>query len=397
MTDAIPDIKPDTPDYASTAPLNLWHEAIDVWQHGFMGVDIGRIIIAITIFGAFMLVRGFFTKYVLNKLHNFTAKTKTNVDDRIVDALIPPIKFIPVIIGVVVAAQYAGLDEILGGFYERVIRSLIAFTIFWALYRAIIPLSHMMNRLERVLSPIIVQWLFKILKVLVVFVGAAVILEMWGIAVGPLLAGLGIFGAAIALGAQDMFKNLIAGLTIIAEKKFQPGDWIKVEGIIDGTVEDIGIRSTEIRRFDKAPVQVPNAQLADAAIINFSRMTHRRIYWMIGVEYRTTTKQLKIIRDEILDYLNNNDAIDKDVTLFVRVDSFNNSSIDFLVYCFTKTVVWGEWLEIKEDLAFKIKEIVEEKAGTGFAFPSQSLYIESLPGDAPENFSPPAKKAKTKK
>ena len=120
-------------------------------------------------------------------------------------------------------------------------------------------------------------------------------------------------------------------------------------------------------------------------------MTHRRIKWKIGIVYGASVEQLQIIRDGIMDYIVENEgfASPDEVSTFVRVDSFNASSIDFLVYCFTKTTNWGEWLEIKEAFAIKIKEIVEEKAGSGFAFPSQSIYIENLPGDAAEVFVPP--------
>lgn len=368
---------------------DLWTETIAIWNNGFMGVDIGKMLIAIGIFIGFLIIRGLFSKYILSHFHRLTEKTKTTLDDSIVDALIPPIKFIPVILGVFFAAHYSGLDTILGDTFNRLMRSLISFNIFWSLYRAIEPASKSMKKLERLLSRALVEWLFKVAKVLVIFLGAAIVLEIWGIKVAPLLAGLGLFGAAVALGAQDLFKNLIGGVTILAEKRFYPGEWIKVDGVVEGTVEDIGFRSTKVRRFDKAPVHVPNAELSDAVVINFSRMTHRRIYWMIGVEYKTTTEQLKIIRDALTDYLNTNEDFDTNVTTFVRVDSFGSSSIDILVYCFTKTTDWGEWLKIKEDFAFVIKDVIENKAGTSFAFPSQSLYIEKYPEGAPEYFNPP--------
>jgi len=125
-------------------------------------------------------------------------------------------------------------------------------------------------------------------------------------------------------------------------------------------------------------------------------MSHRRIYWKIGISYAASKDQLRLIRQEIEDYLLNNKefAQPPEVSTFVRLDSFNDSSIDFMIYCFTKTTDWGEWLRIKEDFALAIKEIVEVKAGTDFSFPSQSLYIESLPdGIAPEIFVPPTEKA----
>ncbi|MFW6413279.1 MAG: mechanosensitive ion channel family protein, partial [Oceanicaulis sp.] len=146
-------------------------------------------------------------------------------------------------------------------------------------------------------------------------------------------------------------------------------------------------RSTLVRRFDKSPVYVPNSFLADNAVTNFTRMTHRRIKWAIGVEYKTTTEQLKYIRDHVLDYVMTHDEFAKppEVATFMRVDAFGPSSIDFLLYCFTKTTNWGEWLRLKEDLAFKVKEIVEEGAGTGFAFPSTTVYLD----DGAEIFTPP--------
>jgi MscS family membrane protein len=179
-------------------------------------------------------------------------------------------------------------------------------------------------------------------------------------------------------------------MLILGEKRFRKGDWIRVEGVVEGTVENIGFRSTIIRRFDKAPVMVPNTNLSDTAVTNFSGMTHRRIYWKIGVEYRTTVDQLRQIRDEMEHYIVESPefASPKDVSTFVRIDRFSDSSIDIMLYCFTKTTNWGEWLEIKEQLAFHIKQIVEG-AGSGFAFPSQSLYIEAIPSERPELFVPP--------
>ena len=252
-------------------------------------------------------------------------------------------------------------------------------------------MSFLLRKLEKVFTSEMMDWLLKAIRGVFIFIGAATILEIWGIKVGPIIAGLGLLGVAVALGAQDLFKNLISGILIIAEQRFMKGDWILVNGVVEGTVENIGFRSTLVRRFDKAPVFVPNANLSDQSVINFSAMTHRRIYWKIGVEYRTTVEQLRSIRDAIEHYILNTPEFVKppEVPTFVRIDTFNESSIDIMVYCFTKTTKWGEWLEIKEALAYRIKETVEG-AGTGFAFPSQSVYVETLPADTPEIYIPPS-------
>ena len=186
-------------------------------------------------------------------------------------------------------------------------------------------------------------------------------------------------------------KNLLSGVLVLAERRFQVGDWIRVDGVVEGTVEAIGFRSTAVRQFDKAlRASAQCTELADNAVINFSAMTHRRIYWKIGVVYGTTVDQLRYIRDEIEAYILNSDDFAKppEVSTFVRIDSFGASSIDIMLYCFTKTTVWGEWLAVKELLAYRIKEIVEE-AKSEFAFPSTSLYVESYPSDQPEVFQPP--------
>lgn len=363
----------------------------DVWEHGVFGVDIGKIILALLVLYFFLLIRRLFSKFIINRLKALTRKTKNDVDDMVIEALENPLRFIPVVIGIFLATEILVLNEGLQQGAYSLNRSLITFNIFWILFKLVGPLSRSFSGLKGIFTDSMIAWIIKAIRALVFFLGAAAILEIWGIEVAPLIAGLGLFGVAVALGAQDVFKNLIAGLFIIGEKRFHPGDWVRVDGIVEGTVEDIGFRTTTIRRFDKAPVFVPNAKLADNAVVNFTRMTHRRIYWKIGLVYDTSIEQLRDVRDRIENYILTNEdfAQPPEVSTFVRIDSFNDSSIDLMLYCFTKTTDWGEWLKIKETLALMIKDIVED-AGSSFAFPSQSVYLETLPGTV-ENFPVPKK------
>jgi len=368
----------------------FWVIVVEVWKEGVFGVDLGRIVVALLIVLGFLLVRRLFAKLLAGRLRAVAKRTRFQLDDEIVEAVEDPLAMIPVVLGIFIAAEYLSLSGQLQAVADQIVRSLVVYVIFWILVRLVRPLSFLLEQLEVVFSAAMVDWLIKSIRVALIFIGTATVLEIWGIKVGPILAGLGLFGVAVALGAQDLFKNLISGLLIIAERRFSPGDWICVDGVVEGTVESIGFRSTLIRRFDKAPVYVPNAKLSDNAVTNFSAMTHRRIYWMIGVEYRTTVEQLREIRDGIEQYVLNSDDFAKppEVATFVRIDKFSDSSIDIMLYCFTKTTVWGEWLAIKEQLAYKIKEIVEA-AGTSFAFPSQSVYVETLLTEEPEMFEPP--------
>ena len=370
----------------------LWQLVVGVWQTGALGYDIGHFLTALIIFSGFYLLRGLFTRFIFSFVDRWVADTETKVDDYLHEALSDPLRTTFIIVGVFFALDYLALEGTAADLARNLVQSLIAFTIFWALHNAVKPLSLLLRELERVLTHEMVDWLVTGVRWAVILVGAATILQIWGIQVAPIIAGLGLFGVAVALGAQDLFKNLIGGLSILIEKRYRKGDWILVDGVVEGTVESIGFRSTTVRRFDKAPVYVPNQKLSDAAVTNFTKMTHRRIYWKIGLEYRSTLGQLREVRDNIEAYLMASEEFvnPPEVPLFVRIDAFNDSSIDIMIYCFTRTTNWGEWLEIKERFAYAIKEIVEE-AGTGFAFPSQSIYVEAIPemiaaqGPAPES------------
>jgi MscS family membrane protein len=344
------------------------------------GDEAQRIAVSVVIFGAFLLFRRFITNRVLKRIEKGTQGTRRSRREDILDALKGPVGGIPLILGILFAGRHLQLSGEFHWLHITIVRSLVVIYLFWGLHALVDPLAFIFERLRRVFSVSLVTWIVRAIKIVLILIGAATVLDLWGVRIGPILAGFGLFGVAVALGAQDLFKNLISGLLIIAEKRFNPGDWVRVDGIVEGVVEIIGFRSTLIRRFDQAPVYVPNASLSDHAVTNFSQMTYRRINWTIGLEYRTTLAQLRTIRDDIEAYLraNSDFAQPPAASMFVRIDKFSDSSIDIMVYCFTHSTVWGDWLQTKEALACEIKTIVE-RVGAGFAFPSQSIYVEALP------------------
>lgn len=366
-----------------------------VWEIGAFGTNLGEIFQAIGIFLLFIFFRRVFFRTTMTSLKKLAKKTKTDVDDQIIAALEHPLEFAFVVIGLYFAGQFVTLSDMAVHLLAQFVRSLIAFTLFWAIYRAIDPLSALFDRTiglfgSASMHDTVKGFFVKLVKAIIVCLGIAAIFQEWGFNVAAVLGSLGLVGMAVALGAQDFIANMFAGLTIFLDRLFEKGNWIKSPDV-EGTVEAIGFRATKIRRFDKALVTIPNAKLANEALINFSRMTQRRIYWSIGVEYRTTQVQLRAIIRDISEYLHSHQDFETDpgkTKTFVFLDTFGASSIDIMLYCFTKTTVWGEWLAVKEQLAYKIKDIVEGH-GTSFAFPSTSLYVESLPLGTPEPFSPP--------
>ncbi len=292
-------------------------------------------------------------------------KTKTTLDDQVLAAIEQPLEFAFVVVGLYVAGQYVALSDTLAHILAQLVRSMIAVTLFWAIFRVIDPLSSLFDRALGLFGSVsmhetIKGFFVKVIKAITVCLGVAAVLQDWGFNVAAVLGSLGLVGMAVALGAQDFIKNMFAGLTIFLDRMFEKGNWIKTPDV-EGNVEEIGFRATKVRQFDKALVTIPNSKLASEALINFSRMTQRRIYWKIGVEYRTTKEQLRGIITDIQEYLHSNPEFETDPTktkTFVYLDSFGASSVDILLYCFTKTTAWGEWLAVKEHLAYKIKEIV---------------------------------------
>ena len=366
---------------------------LDVWNNGVFGINATDIIVSLVIFLLFYLLRRLIARFILNRLSRIVSRTSNQIDDAIIEVLDGPLKFLPVVIGFFIASSYLDISENNQDFLDLLNRSLITIFIFWLLHQLIIPFSFVIKNFESKISKPLVDWTLKGLKILVIVLGAVAILELWGIRVGPVIAGLGLFGVAVALGAQDLFKNLISGIMILMEKRFTVGDVILVSGEVEGVVEQIGFRSTLVRRFDSTPVMVPNYKFAEQSVTNYTRRHHRRIRWLIGLEYRTTIDQLKKIRDEINTLIEKDDnfAKNQNASFYVRIDSFSDSSIDMLVQTFTVTNDWAEFLKIKENLAVKIIEIVENNEA-GFAFPSQSLYVEKLSDEKTEIFNPQSTK-----
>jgi len=356
---------------------NFQNLFIEIWQQGIAGINFTQIGLGIVILLLFLLLRGLISSFILKRLENYVAKTSNKFDDALVEAAKGPVKFLPIVLGIFVASSYMEFDGKMLIFIDNINRSLITILIFWLIHQIVEPLTYLIRRVEELLSKDLLNWVVKANKILIIFFGFAATLDIWGIKIAPIIAGLGLFGVAVALGAQDLFKNLISGVLVLVEKRFKIGDWIFVEGVIEGIVERIGFRSTVIRKFDKSIATIPNSSFAENAVINISETTHWRISWIITLQYNSTIDQLKNIRDQIEKYIENNKdfKIGDETEHAVRIDKFSDSSIDLYVRCFTVTNEWREWLKVKERLAVEVKKIVEGN-GASFAFPSTSIYVE---------------------
>ncbi len=352
------------------------------WNGLLQAVDLDggiwqRPVVAIFVLAFFLLARRLLTHWLLWPLLGGLSRLLRLEQERIDGILRDPATLAPVAAGIYFFARILQFDDWAQDIVILVVRSIGVFGTTLLMARALRALARENQTLNNVLGQEIVGWGVRLLEILVWLVGAAAILEVWGIRVAPLIASLGILGVAVALGAQDFFKNLISGLVVLSERRYRTGDRVQLSGVVDGSVERIGFRSTRVRLFDGAPVSVPNAMLADGALVNYGEIPWRRVLWTINLEYGTTSEQLIRIRDQIRDYLRESGdfAPAGEATQEVRLDKFADSSIDIMIYAFANTNEWVPWLATKERLLIRVKEIVEE-AGAGFAFPSRSIYIE---------------------
>lgn len=252
----------------------------------------------------------------------------------------------------------------------------------------------------------VINLLLKITYFLIILVAILVLLKNFGFNISALIASLGIGGLAVAFAVKDMLANFFASVVLLFDNSFNQGDWI-VCGDIEGTVVEMGLRRTTIRTFDNAMLFVPNSLLANSSVRNWNRRkVGRRIRMQIGVTYSSTPDQIraciKDIHQMLLDHpqiakenderpplshyeldlkqniVSLDDLLGYKSNLFVVLDEFADSSINILVYCFSTTTKWGEWLDVRQDVMLKIMDIIASH-NLSFAFPSQSLYIEEMP------------------
>jgi MscS family membrane protein len=228
------------------------------------------------------------------------------------------------------------------------------------------------SKLEMQIAPV----LNRSFNVFLIVTGVLLFLQNMGYSVGSLLAGLGIGGAALALASRDTVSNLFGAIVIFVDRPFQVGDWIEV-GDIEGTVEEIRLRTTRIRTFANSLITLPNGDLTTKAINNWSQMKKRRIKMTVGITYDTPADKVEKAVESVRRIIKEDPAIRDDFFL-VYFDAFGPYSLDIFVYCFTVTTNWAEFLAAKEKFMLSIMRAFQE-LGVEFAFPTQTLHMASLP------------------
>jgi MscS family membrane protein len=346
----------------------------------FLGISLGRFAAAFGVLIAAMVIKRILGHLFATVLLPIAQKTRTRYDDLFLDGLRRPAEFLVLLGGLFVILQILQLPSEpvdIDRFAHALLKVLITFDIAWVLFNLVTLLDSYLERwvshTESTLDDHMLPFLRKSLRAFIVFMAILMVIQNLGYSISGLLASLGIGGLAVALAAKDTLSNIFGSLMIILDRPFHIGDWIKA-GDMEGTVEEVGFRSTKIRTFAKTLITVPNNKIADMPLDNFSRMSKRRIKLSIGVTYETTPAQIRAAVEHIRAMLKSHPAINQEFML-VHFTDFGESSLDILVYCFTTTTVWGEYLEAREDVSLQIMDILEQ-LGVSIAFPSRSVYLQ---------------------
>jgi len=338
------------------------------------GGNLDKYIYAIFIFTIIQLVRLVFKKIIVK----IVQKTNNVYDDDIIAVIEKPMKYLFVFIGIKLAVTVLILNADMKILINHITSSGFIFVLFWSFIKLLNyftkHISTVTNRFGDKISADVANFIIKSIRLFIVAIGSFTILQEWGYNISGFLASLGLVGMAFALAAKDTAANLFGSLVIFTDKPFKVGDWIKTPDV-EGTIESIGIRSTRVRTFAQAQVTVPNATLANSAILNWSKMGKRRIKMNIGLTYDTKVSQLEKVVLDIKNMLKNHTDIHQS-TIHVYFTTFDDSSLSIFCYFFTKTTNWGEFMRVRENTNFEIMKIVEQN-NTSFAFPSRSIYIEN--------------------
>lgn len=260
---------------------------------------------------------------------------------------------------------------------QIVVTGISAVAAIWAVYRLVDILGSYLaerakktnNRFDDLIVPLIVR----ALKVFVICFGAIFVADQLDIDYAAALGAVGLGGLAFALAAQDTVSNVFGSLTILFDKPFQIGDWVVI-GDVDGSVEEVGIRSTRVRTFYNSLVTVPNSVLINAVVDNYGERRYRRIKTMIGLTYDTPPDKIEAFCEGVRELIRQHPYTRKDY-FHVYLNEFAASSLNILLYCFHECPDWSTELRERQRLYLDIMRLAN-RLGVEFAFPTQTLHMQ---------------------
>jgi MscS family membrane protein len=339
------------------------------------------------VFAALMVIGvvGHYAIYrIVRRLTKAADRTETQWDDVVLYAIFPPIQWVMwVVLGLLSLSLFPALD----GIREALLRlsdTALLLLFGWLAHRLSGGIEEeLLGEHRGALASsdrATISAVARLSRIVLWVIAGIMILQSLGVSVSGLLAFGGVGGIAVGFAARDLLANFLGGLSIFLDRPFAVGDWIRSpDREIEGTVEDVGWRVTRIRTFDQRPLYVPNSVFSTVALENPSRMLNRRIYETIGIRYDDAGAMEQIVA-EVKEMLVAHDDIDKGKTLMVNFVAFGASSLDFFIYCFTRTTDWATYHGVKQDVLVKILKIIEGQ-GAEVAFPTRTVLLSPPEAD----------------
>jgi MscS family membrane protein len=326
------------------------------------------------------LLLNFVLKRVLRKLQSQVEATQNPWDDAFVEALQRPLGLLVWVVGLALAVEIiqreaaAAIFEAVGPIRDVAVIAILAWFLVRLIKRFEVNLIESKQRAGEPFDRTTLDAIAKLLRVSVLITAVLVVLQTLGFSVSGVLAFGGIGGIAVGFAAKDLLANFFGGLMVYLDRPFAVGDWVRSpDREIEGTVEEIGWRLTRIRTFSQRPLYVPNATFTTVVVENPSRMLNRQIYEVFGIRYDDASKMNDIIRT-VSEMLENHPDIATDKTLIANFNTFAPSSLDFFIYCYTKTTRWVEFHAIKQKILLEVLNIIESH-GAEVAFPTSTVHL----------------------
>ena len=352
-------------------------QLVDFWTR-LTSIQIVDIIIAIAIIVFFRIFSGTFS-YMIIRVFKIKSKKAKEIKE---SAFFKPLKVFFIILGIYLAIVFLRVplqinDQVMDIVTKTFkIISVIEFAVGLAnSFTAKTILGKKLRKsLSQKMDDTVFEFVLKITRVLIYVIAIFLVLAILEINLTGLIAGLGLGGVIITLAAQDTAKNLFGGLVIFIDKPFVVGDWIQMDNY-EGTIEDITFRTTRIRTFENALVNIPNAIIADASVTNWSKMEKRRYKTNLCVELDTPLEKLDLLKTRIEKMLQERESVYDD-SIIVRFDQITDNGINILIYTYTNSVSYASYLKEVEDINMKIMKILREE-NIELAYDTKTVYVKN--------------------
>ncbi|MGM0767189.1 MAG: mechanosensitive ion channel family protein [Pseudomonadota bacterium] len=355
------------------ATVNGWIENWDLLSESWR---VGIVVFSL-VFGTAAVA--YIASHIIVTLEKRFSKTRNLWDDALLHAARKPVVAFVWIQGVYWAAEvaYHYSEAEIFSVNEKLLQIGFVWVLVWVVLRLVKEGEGILTSPMKMKTPMdytTVNAISKLSRAVVIITAVLIAMQSLGYSISGVLAFGGVGGIAVGFAAKDLLANFFGGFIIHLDRPFKVGDWVRSpDRNIEGTVEHIGWRLTTIRTFDKRPLYVPNAAFTTIAVENPSRMSHRRISETIGIRY-ADVREMATIVSEIRTMLEKHEDIESDETLIVNFLGFNASSLDIMVYTFTKTTQWVKYHEVKQDVLLKISDIIESHDAE-VAFPTRTLHV----------------------